>query len=380
MLLNFNGARLREARYYRQLSISQLAEKSGVSKQMISKYEHNESKPSAKTFENLIGILKFPLSFFQQEDNFSVEDFGTFYRSRLTSTQSEKKPSEFLKKYLAIIVDFFEEYVNFPLLEDLDLSEDPFIASDQLRKEWNLGDNPITNMMYLLELKGFHLANIKSTSQKVDAFGSPISINCHKYYCILIDQDDSSFYRQQFSLAHELGHWVLHSKTTNPQELDPQEYRDMERQANAFASNFLLPSDAFSKDIENIGWDLNEYLNLKNKWKVSVSSMVYRAHALNIISTGDYIKLQKKISARGWRNSEPLDDLHLATKPTALKQAFNLLIKENIIGDESLATMIEQKYKLCLPPDIIAELVGIPVKQVTYSKHDKIVNLKVLRD
>ena len=53
----FNGNRLREARYFRQLSISQLAKNANVSKQMISKYEHNESQPIVKTVKKLVTSL-----------------------------------------------------------------------------------------------------------------------------------------------------------------------------------------------------------------------------------------------------------------------------------------------------------------------------------
>lgn len=376
----FNGNRLREARYFRQFSISKLAKTANVSKQMISKYEHNESQPSGKTFKNLVTSLKFPLSFFQQKDNFTYDNFGTFYRSRLTSTQSEKKPSEFLKKYLAVLVNFFEDYVNFPYLEDLELSENPDIAASQLRKAWNLNNKPISNMLNLLELKGFHLASIKSTSQKVDAFGSQIKVSGCKYYCILIDQDNNSFYRQQFSLAHELGHWALHSKIIDPQDLDPQEYRDMENQANAFAASFLLPSKTFSEDIRQHACDLNKYIDLKRKWNVSIASMILRAKYLNIISSKDFIVLQKRMNGRRWKKCEPFDDLHTVPKPMGMKQAFELLVKANIIGDESLETMFEQQYNLSLPPEIIAELVGISVKDVTKSKKEKIVKLKILND
>lgn len=90
MTISFNGDRLKEARRFRQMSIPQLADRVGVSKQMISKYEHNDAQPSAKTYQKLIFALGFPLKYFQQDDEFTYNDLGTFYRSRLTSTQSEK--------------------------------------------------------------------------------------------------------------------------------------------------------------------------------------------------------------------------------------------------------------------------------------------------
>lgn len=380
MPLPFNGKRLKEARHYRQLSISQLASLIGVSKQMISKYEHNEAQPTPINFQKIVLSLNFPLSFFEEEDNFDYDNFGTFYRSRLTSTQLEKKPSEFFKKYLAVLVNFFEQYVDFPLLNEFNLSENPCKAADQLRKKWNLGKEPITNMLSLLEQKGFHLASVSSTSQKIDAFGGLSKVNGQDYYCIVIDQDNNSFYRQQFSLAHELGHWILHSKILDPQELDPQDYREIEKQANLFASCFLLPSSEFLSDINGYQEDLSKYLNLKKKWQVSVSSMIYRAKSLNIISPQTFVKLQKNINSRGWKNSEPFDVLKPVPKPTAMKQAFDLLTEAEIIGDNSLESLIEQAYHISLPPKITAELLGISIEQVTKSNKGKMVQLKVIRN
>ncbi|WP_343363502.1 XRE family transcriptional regulator [Listeria seeligeri] len=376
MSMPFNGERLKEARRFRQLSIPQLAEEIDVSKQMISKYEHNDSQPSPKTYQKLVLTLEFPLTFFQQQDDFTYNDLGTFYRSRLSSTQSEKKPSELLKKYLAVLANFFESYVDFPILKEIELYENPVDAAAQLRKDWNLGLAPIPNMLHLLELHGFQVAAINSNSEKVDAFGSQTRVNNKDYYCILIDQDNNSFYRQQFSLAHELGHWALHSKVLNPQELDPQEYREMENQANAFAANFLLPEQSFSKDIKGYEDDLDAYLKLKSKWEVSAASMVYRAKNLGIISSDQYIRLQKKMSSRGWRRSEPFDSVHPVPKPTIMKQAYDLLVKANIIGSESISSLLNKAYGISLPNDILSDLLGIPVEQLVINNQATIIQMK----
>lgn len=376
MTISFNGDRLKEARRFRQMSIPQLADRVGVSKQMISKYEHNDAQPSAKTYQKIIFVLGFPLKYFQQDDEFTYNELGTFYRSRLTSTQSEKKPSEMLKKYLAVLANFFENYVNFPILRELELSENPAEAAKQLREKWKLGDKPIKNMLHLLELHGFQVAAINSQSEKVDAFGSQTKVNGKNYYCILIDQDNNSFFRQQFSLAHELAHWVLHSEKVNPQELNPQEYREMEKEANIFASNFLLPSEAFCEDIKGYEDNLDAYLNLKSKWKVSAASMVYRSKSLGLVSSEQYLRLQKRMSSRGWRRSEPFDTVHSISKPTVMKQAFELLEQAGIIGENSLSDLLERKYKISLPNDILAEILGIPLEKLTDNNRGNIVQMR----
>lgn len=376
MSMPFNGERLKEARRFRQLSIPQLAEKIDISKQMISKYEHGDAQPRPKTYQKLVLTLGFPLSFFQQCDAFSYNDLGTFYRSRLSSTQSEKKPSELLKKYLAVLASFFENYVDFPKLKELNQIEDPIASAKLLRKEWGLGSSPITNILRLLEVHGFQIASINSNSEKVDAFGSQTKVNGKNYYCILIDQDNNSFYRQQFSLAHELGHWMLHSKSINPQELEPQEYRDMEKQANIFASNFLLPREAFSKDIRGHEEDLDAYLKLKSKWEVSAASMVYRSKSLGLIPSKQYLRLQKRMSARGWKRSEPFDSVHLIPKPTVMKQAYELLVQANIIGNDTLANLLNRQYGINLPNDILSELLGISLDVLKNTNRGKIVQMK----
>lgn len=376
MALPFNGERLREARRFRQLSITELGEKIGVSKQMISKYERNSAQPSPETYQKIVLTLGFPLKFYQLEDLFEYQDSGTFYRSRLTSTQSEKKPSELLKRYLAILSNYFEEFVDFPILEKYDFSVDPKTAAKELREFWNLGEMPITNIMNLIEGKGFKVATIDSSTEKVDAFGSYSTVNGSDYYCILIDQDNNSFFRQQFSLAHELAHWVLHSDNVNPQELNAQEYREMETDANIFASNFLLPEEPFVKDIEKGKNDIEAYLSIKNKWNVSVASMVYRSKDLNLIDSNEYLNLQKRMSSRGWRRVEPFDAVKPVSSPILLKQAYELLVDAKVIGQQTLQSQIEAKYGVSLPNDIIADLLNVPKEELANSMNNNIVQMK----
>lgn len=377
----FNGERLRESRYFRQYSITQLAENIGVSKQMISKYEKNLSKPSSEVMQKIIFELGFPLSYYQTSDKFKTTDLGSFYRSKLTSSQVEKKSSELLKKSLALLVNFFEEYVDFPELTEFEFIENanPEEVAQQIRKIWGLGDEPIPNILRLLETKGFHVAIINSKSEKIDAFGSFFELitdtKAKKYYCILIDQDNNNFFRQQFSLAHELGHWALHASTVNPNELSNIEYRQMEQEANRFASSFLLPALAFSKDIRGHEEDLTHYLKLKSKWHVSIASMVYRAKDLNLLTPEQYTRLQKRMSARGWRREEPEDASIPVSRPILAKQAYKLLKEAGIFENQSIIQKFNLKYGYPLPLEILSDLMDIPREKLIIERNN-IVHLK----
>lgn len=373
----FNGKRLREARRFRQLSMPQLAERLGVSKQMVFKYEHGEAQPSPKVYQKILIELDFPIAFFQKKDTFGYSDMGTFYRSRLSSTQSEKKPSKLLKKYLAVLTNFFETYVDFPKLDDIELSDDPVEAAAELRKVWNLGMKPISSMVNLLEIHGFPIAFINSNSEKVDAFGSQIKVNDTKYYCMLVDERNNTFFRQQFSLAHELGHWALHSKSVNPQELDTLEYKEIEDQANLFAACFLLPDKEFIRTIDpSKKDDLDMYLYLKSYWKVSVASMVFRARNLGVIDSEQYIRIQKRMSARGWRKVEPFDDVTPIRRPVLLKQAYRLISEHRILKNNSINDTLSINYGVELPNDILAELINISIDELIENEGGRIIKIK----
>src|SRR5699024_5050421 len=120
----FNGKRLKEARLYNKMTITQLGKELGVKKQMISKYENELSEPSYEKSLSLYDILGYPRDFFYSNENFNYYSGGTFFRSRMTSTQKSKQPAEYLLKYAVIVRDFLDQFVEFPSLINLEGNED----------------------------------------------------------------------------------------------------------------------------------------------------------------------------------------------------------------------------------------------------------------
>lgn len=369
--VKFNGNRLREARRFRAKSITDLSNDIGVTKQMVSKYENNKAVPSLEILFRIISNLNFPREFFFGEDTFDMETEGTFFRSRLTSTQKEKKPSEFTKNMTVLIRDFLEDYIDFPKVP-----KKPMINNDhsieelayQVRKELGLSDKPINNILRLLEEQGFVVSLISNKMDKVDAFSSQTKINGNIYYTVVLEGEEYSYYRQQFSIAHELGHWVLHSEVLDPQSLEKDEYKEMEDEANEFAACFMLPKEAFSRDVSLEPLNLDYYVNLKKKWQVSIGAMVMRAFNLGIISSEDYQKLQRQISYRKWRITEPLDTVKTISKPIALKQAVELLVENNVFKGYEIPKEIFKKYNVLLPTEFIEEITNVDKGYLEYQE------------
>lgn len=362
MTLRINGKRLREARLFNHMTMSTLAGQIGVSKQMISKYEHNISEISSSTFQKLVQTLKFPLYFFTDTEKVPYKDDGTFYRSRLTATQSEKQPSKTYKKAAAYLRDYFENYVDFPELNpNMEIDKVPEEAAQELRHLWGLDDRPIDDIVDLMERHGLIIVNIDFDSDRIDARSGYVNIGEKKYYIVLVNEKKQNFFRDQFTLAHELGHYVMHARIYHPQEdLLGQDYRSIENEANAFASAFLMPKENFTHDLTENGFiDLNTFINLKSRWNVSIAAMIHRAHSLGLIDDAQYVKIQRQISYRGWRTKEIMDDEKKMSQPKALSQAFELLEEHEIVHPNTLNDNLREMYGIVFPNKILSQILGI---------------------
>lgn len=354
----FNGKRLKEARLYNKMTITQLGESLGVKKQMVSKYENGLSEPSYEKSLSLYDILGYPREFFYSSETFNYKSGGTFFRSRLTSTQKSKQPAEYLLKYAVIVRDFLEQYVEFPSLINFEGDEDNIeYAATYVRKLLNLNESPINDVVEIAELLGITVVKFGYDEDKVDAFSSMNNIDGKEYF-IIVTGNTGSFFRQQFSISHEIGHWLLH-RDINPQELDKEEYKDMEKKANEFASAFLLPEKSFTEDFNKLQLNLENLLYLKQKWNVSLSAIIERAKTLNLISQETRNKFYRQINYRGWRNPEPFDKETPVTEPLAIKQAMELLIDENIMDGFKIKTQIINQYNLYITQSMLAKVCNV---------------------
>jgi Zn-dependent peptidase ImmA (M78 family) len=101
-----------------------------------------------------------------------------------------------------------------------------------------------------------------------------------------------------FDAAHELGHLVMHKHG------DPKETRSAEREANSFASAFLMPArDIRARVPRRI--TVETVLRAKSRWRVSAMAMAYRLNALRLLSDWQYKSICIELGKRGYRGAEP---------------------------------------------------------------------------
>lgn len=302
--LVFNPRKLKEARLARGLTILELAEILNVTKQAVSQFELGNAMPKAETMMAIINALELPRMYFYEHDE--QEYIGnTFFRKSSTTPKKVLDMQRARANWVYRIYSYLEKYINFPRLNIPNTSifgnkewstETIEELASYVRKKWDLGDKPILNMINVLEKNGIIVAELNIGNEKVDAFcqfrsGRPL---------VIVGDDKGSAVRRQFDLAHELGHLLMHSWVEDQEQLTKEEYRRIEDEANHFASSFLLPESSFRKTVKT-NYTLDDYVELKKYWRVSIAAMIMRAKEVRIISENRYTYLQKLISMKKMR-------------------------------------------------------------------------------
>ena len=352
-----NGDHIKSARLFRGLSLSDLSNKTGITKQALSLYENETIRPEISKLVAIAQALDFPIEYFMSLDNFQVKTESTYFRSLLSTPKIARTAQSVRVEFIAKIYEILIDYVDFPdrnfpdiafsgrnafseCADEEETSEIESIAT-QCRKFWGLGFGPIVNLQKTVESNGIIITSLFTDKDEIDAFSQRTIINGNSVYIIVLNSTKNNV-RTRFDIAHELGHIFLHPWSENIEELSRQEFKERESQANKFAGAFLLPRESFGNDVSHYPTKLEYYLHFKEKWNVSIQAMIYRTHQLKIISTTQYQYLMRQISKRGWRSCEPYDRPFDIEK-TLLQEAIELLFSSGEMKPYDLMTALKSK-------------------------------------
>lgn len=291
----FEESRLKLARARRGLTAKALAEQAGVSVDTIKRLEKGQNQPEPQTVEKLAETLGYPRAFFYGPKIDMIDPGAVSFRSFSKMTAKERDASLSAGSVGLMLSSWIEERFGLPSPELLDLSyeADPEVAAVHMRQHWSLGQQPIANLLALLEVKGIRLFSLTENTASVNAFsfwrgGRP--------YMFLNNFKTAESSR--FDAAHELGHLVMHMHG------DPKKGRNVEREANAFASAFLMPAeDVIARIPSRITTDT--VIRAKARWRVSAMAMAYRLHQLKRLSEWQYKSICIELTKRGYRTGEP---------------------------------------------------------------------------
>ena len=320
----FNGRRLKEALQFREKKMTELADETGISKQSLSLYANDGNIPP---FDNVIKIaraLEFPTEFFMSEDLCTASTGNTYFRSQASATKKSRNAQKIKLEYVSKMYEVILKYMNVPELNIPDTSminipEDiTNVDSDQvineieklaklIREHWNLGNGPIDNLQYALQSNGIIVTGFRDVDTDIDAFSQQITIDGKVLYIIALAIGSKPIERLRFDMAHELGHILMHTWGDDNEDISKDEFNMREKQANMFASALLLPKETFSKSVSVYPTNIDYYIALKKKWKVSMQAMMYRTRQLDIISANQFQYMMRIMSKNRYRTHEPGD-------------------------------------------------------------------------
>lgn len=309
---NIFANRLIAARKMAGMSLQNLADKLGnvVTKQSLNKYEQGKMKPDSNLIIQLANILNVSVDYFfaspDVEVNLANVDFRR-HTSKLRKTE-ETAVIERTKNILELFLEL-ENIVNLPNIaeyfeyhEAISSNEDAENAAKQLRIQWNLGYDPIPDVVEMLEDKGYLVIEVDASKDfdgmKAETGGKKV---------IALRQDyNGDVVRKRFTALHELSHHAL----VFPEEMSE---KDREKLCHVFASTVLYPEEMARKELnrDRFHFYQKELEMIKERWGISFPAIFNRALRLGIIN--EYVNKNLHIDYRSRR-------LHLNEPATFLSK------------------------------------------------------------
>jgi len=338
--MRVNHNQLIFAREYRGFSQTDLSlHVDGLSQPNLSKFEKGLSTMSMDLLKKVMDYLEFPFDFLSR--NISNESETAHFRKRSTITKRDRVRVEQSYRLIGYLVDEMSDSISWPefALEALNIESGytPESVAKHTRKVMGIKPTePVTDIYRFLEMNGIIVVEL----DEIEKFDGVSFVSDNGYPVIVLNSKMSND-RKRFTLAHELGHLLMHS-IDNPAI---PEYRksDLEDEANRFASEFLMPESSIRNSL--YGLKLAYLFELKRYWKTSMASLVYRAKDLGCITPDKYHYLNVELSRRGLRKNEGTD-VSIDTPQLFLK-GYDLHRNELSYTDPELATGFS------LPIDVI---------------------------
>lgn len=303
MIDNF-GERLKSARKMAGLSMDALAKKARfvVRKQSISKYEKGLVKPSSEVLIALAKALDVKIDYFFRPAGVTISNLEFRKNSKLAKKaedQIKHQTIDFIQKYLELedILNVhvpFENPVSRPRINSYD---DVEVAAREIREKWHLGDGPISQLIELLEGKGFKVYEVADFENfdGLSGFVSGMEISIP----VLAVYKGYDLVRKRFTLAHELAHLLL--------DFSEVPEKEIEKHCHTFAGALLLPEKVIRKELgqKRSKITLWELKKLKGMFGISIQAIMARAAILDIISQSGYQRFCIIKNKNGWHKTEP---------------------------------------------------------------------------
>ena len=293
----FNSEMLVLARESRDVTQKELAIDTETSQAEVSKFETGQLVPTIDRVERFSRRLRYPNEFFYAGE--AIRSFGSscvYHRKR------QSTPDGILRRLLALInirriqirrLLLSTELSTANRFHRLDIEDhggDVERIAQMVRVSWSMPPGPVTNLIRAIEDAGGIVIRCDLGTDKVDAL-SQWSPSMPPVFLV---NSSIPMDRLRFTLAHEIGHIVMHQLPTE----------NMEKEADRFASEFLMPAAAIRPQLLEV--TLPKLAALKPYWRVSMNALLKRAGDLETISPRKKSWLWTQMGKAGYRTMEPV--------------------------------------------------------------------------
>lgn len=274
------GSNIRLARLFFGLSLAELGERLGKSKQFLSRIETGAEPVSSLLEQSLVEEFGVLPEFLRHVDPMPLTEEQCHFRKQLTTKATLRQYARARGEMLKRLVCVLDQHLELPhyQISEADPADvnDIEKAAEVCRADWSLGLGPISNVTRVAENAGAVVMRVSGLASEVDA----VSFATQRPV-IALNGDGRSACRGRFGVAHELGHFALHIGVLTGDRLT-------ETQANRFASAFLLPRASFVSESHiatrgsRLSW--NGLTELKLRWGVSKAAILYRGRQLGLFT------------------------------------------------------------------------------------------------
>lgn len=356
----FSPTRLTLARHIAGKSKRQLADALDKTAAAVTQFELGQAQPSPETLAACALDLGLPVAFFAAgRPQLAVDTGDAHFRSLRATRIYQRQQAVGFVALLWELVEAIEGRVELPsvsLPEPFAQYSSPAIAAQELRKTWKIGDGPLIHLVRYAEVNGIVVSVLPQTLTSelaaatpthmsgvgnVDAFSTCIA----QRPLIGLTGAKGGLLRRRFNVAHELGHFLLHS------EARPGDQQH-EREAHLFAAELLMPEESITEELPARP-EPSRLLPLQRRWGVSVSALAFRGRTVGKYSESQLRRLMITLNQLGWRTNEPEDHQLLeGEEPALLRQAVELAASAGF-------TEVSLAEHLSLPVDLIRAFLGI---------------------
>ncbi|TAE49248.1 MAG: helix-turn-helix domain-containing protein [Bacteroidetes bacterium] len=297
------ASRLAAARKMAGLSLQQLADRLGgvLSKQALHKYEQGKAYPNSKVLIALSQALAVPIDFFFSEPEVQAELTHVEFRKRTRLNQTQQtaiieRCNDHLRRYLELEQVLAEEKRprSFSFDRVIRSAEDVEEAANMLRRDWDLGHDPIPSVLLMLEDNGYKVVEIDA-----DPLFDGLKGEAGQHRLIAVNKN-FDICRIRFTALHELAYHLL----VFPEDMPEKERENL---CHTFAGAVLLPASRGTEAIRKnrTNFYLPELELLKSYWGISIAAIFARARHLGLISEYVYVRFNKIYRSNYFHKDEP---------------------------------------------------------------------------